>query len=194
MGELGKLPPELVIYVDIFTDYKLTSLDGWGENATFREVYSKVLHSYGKFLGLWRNSEILYGILVHVKIEPGQLVARLCQYPVTEDVRDPLLWYSPLFTVTLRDGAAQVNCQRRCCTSHLQIKDGFLDFACGCQSLSEGLSMNDLFNRWMEQSRGPRFRFSFTHMFGYKEGTLIKFTNCCSGMMEVEGATLNFAS
>ncbi|XP_076470183.1 F-box only protein 31-like isoform X2 [Babylonia areolata] len=115
------------------TEFNLTSLEGWGDNTTFRDVYTKVLYPYGKCLGLWRNWDIPCGFFMHVQMEPGRIAARFCRFPlsdysvwifrqgliehppddtvVAQGIDDPLQWFSPLFTITLREG---LRCRKRC--------------------------------------------------------------------------------
>lgn len=86
-------------------EFGFTSKEGW--NATFREIYAKILYKYGYCIGLWRETSSCYGGLIYAQYEPGCIVGR--GFYSLKDVREPLK-SQPLFKIILKDGKAEMLC------------------------------------------------------------------------------------
>lgn len=100
-------------------EFGFTNKEGW--DASFREIYSKVLYKYGYCVGVWRETSSCYGGLIYVQYEPGCILAQSL-YSL-KDVRKPLQ-SKPLFKITLRDGTAQVICLKGYGEQHLCTMSG----------------------------------------------------------------------
>lgn len=63
-------------------------LEEW--DTTYYNIYTKVLHRYGRCLGLWRRNILPYGGLMQVKVDHGRLLATEYQPPFVSDIHGPL--------------------------------------------------------------------------------------------------------
>ena len=61
-------------------------------------------------------------LVCFVQLEKGQFVARYCKFPKREDVRTPLCWSKPVFSVTMKDGEGQAICHKKCPSWGVHLK------------------------------------------------------------------------
>ncbi|CAG2223147.1 FBXO31 [Mytilus edulis] len=59
-------------------------------DTTYYNIYTKVLHRYGRCLGLWRRNMRPYGGLMQVKVDNGRLLATEYKPPYVSDIHGPL--------------------------------------------------------------------------------------------------------
>ncbi|XP_071141069.1 F-box only protein 31-like isoform X1 [Mytilus edulis] len=59
-------------------------------DTTYYNIYTKVLHRYGRCLGLWRRNMRPYGGLIQVKVDNGRLLATEYKPPYVSDIHGPL--------------------------------------------------------------------------------------------------------
>ncbi|XP_052096601.1 F-box only protein 31-like [Mytilus californianus] len=63
-------------------------VDEW--ETTYYNIYTKVLHRYGRCLGLWRRNILPYGGLLQIKVDHGRLLATEYKPPFVSDMHGPL--------------------------------------------------------------------------------------------------------
>ncbi|KAK7694092.1 hypothetical protein QCA50_003668 [Cerrena zonata] len=54
--------------------YGITSLELFQPGATFRQVYTGLLHTYGPFIGLWANDDPYHGAVIQFRYRRGGIV------------------------------------------------------------------------------------------------------------------------
>ncbi|XP_076082197.1 F-box only protein 31-like isoform X1 [Mytilus galloprovincialis] len=59
-------------------------------DTTYYNIYTKVLHRYGRCLGLWRRNMRPYGGLMQVKVDNERLLATEYKPPYVSDIHGPL--------------------------------------------------------------------------------------------------------
>ncbi|XP_063437101.1 F-box only protein 31-like isoform X2 [Mytilus trossulus] len=59
-------------------------------DTTYYNIYTKVLHKYGRCLGLWRRNMRPYGGLMQIKVDNGRLLATEYKPPYVSDIHGPL--------------------------------------------------------------------------------------------------------
>ncbi|XP_041376674.1 F-box only protein 31-like [Gigantopelta aegis] len=114
-------------------DFNFTNNEGW--NASYKDVYAKVLHRFGQTVGLWQAEMSHYGALVHVQFDEGRIIGRQCMAPVAPHVSDALR-VKTLFTIQFTQDQEDVEifCHKGFSDPHkgcLEWKeDGSLLFRC----------------------------------------------------------------
>lgn len=112
-----------------YRDYHVVSKEGWEDETSFHILYTKVLYKYYKFLGLWNFTKSPYGMLLHIKMERGQIAGYNSLPPPDENVRGPLHCGMCLFCVVLEDSQCVVLCRERH-HANLKMKDVGMSFRC----------------------------------------------------------------
>ncbi|PVD21274.1 hypothetical protein C0Q70_19445 [Pomacea canaliculata] len=137
MTELESLPNELLIYILKFLDstdvIKVAQtckrlLQICQAEILWQHLCQRVLYHYGKFQGFWKLPGNAYGMLVHIKVENGQIVGHVIQPPLSWNVVDPVR-LKPLFIITVRDNECVVLC-RQGCSAQIKMESEKATFKC----------------------------------------------------------------
>ncbi|KAK3596890.1 hypothetical protein CHS0354_029077 [Potamilus streckersoni] len=140
-------------------DYKLKSNKSW--NASYFEIYSKVLVKYGTLIGAWKTMMNCYGGLFNVTYCLGQILVE--EYFATKYIQDNLKSV-PWFSISLEDGEATVKCLQGFDQPHPgdvkfdqeEVADGRHTMTTNLICLSSHQEVNEdsvEFQRWMEQEK-----------------------------------------
>ncbi|KAL3859365.1 hypothetical protein ACJMK2_009589 [Sinanodonta woodiana] len=140
-------------------EYKLKTNKNW--NASYFEIYSKVLIKYGALLGAWKTTMNCYGGLFNVTYCLGQILVE--EYFPTKCIFDSLKSI-PWFSISLENGEATVKCLQGFDVPHPgdvkfdqeEVKDGKHTVTTNLICLSSHQEENEdseEFQRWIEQEK-----------------------------------------
>lgn len=141
--------------------------------SSYMHFYTKLLHKYGKLVGLWQTSIASYGGLLQVKFEDGMLVGIEWHPPSDPNLCGPLR-RKDLFSIEiLPDGQAQILCRKgigshKC---HIQLTDenSFYSKCCGADYHKHPGGKHKEFMEWLQEES------SFVLDPHLKELSLMKF-------------------
>ncbi|KAK7505289.1 hypothetical protein BaRGS_00003451 [Batillaria attramentaria] len=95
-------------------DYGIRLAEQRDSDFTYQRLYTRLLYQFGHCLGLWKlgTSSSLFGMVVHIKFDSGQITAYHCRAPFSGDVRDPLNVKTELFRLVMSSGGGRVHCRK----------------------------------------------------------------------------------
>lgn len=148
-------------------EFNFTANDGW--NATYWDIYTKVLYKYGWLVSLWRRDLDPYGGIVQIKYEEGRIVGYDYLPPVYPKVHENLI-RKKLFSVHLKpDGKLELSCLRGYKGPHkckvTNYKEDGVTIKCSdisCHKHPDGDSNDYL--KWVSDVFDPGNQFGFYHL------------------------------
>ena len=106
--------------------------------ASFYDIYTRVLHRYGTCLGLWRRQLYPYGGLLQIKIDAGRLIGIEFHPPIVWDIRGPLRPRN-VFSIGINTNKTEILCLRGYHGPHpgsLQFDKNGVDVIFTCNKMS----------------------------------------------------------
>ncbi|XP_077983369.1 F-box only protein 31-like [Glandiceps talaboti] len=142
-------------------EYNVDCLDGW-KNASFKDLYTKILHHYGYIFGIWQPEIGPYGGLVHISVVDGTIVAQQHLPPCDPNVTAPLRMKTT-FSISLNDdGKAELRCLKgprgphKCLITLLneESKDSFCLKCCKPDKHRHPGGRHEELRSWLEEELG----------------------------------------
>ncbi|KAK3086110.1 hypothetical protein FSP39_013713 [Pinctada imbricata] len=164
-------------------EYKY-AVEGGLENSSYYKIYSKVLHKYGKSVGLWRRDRKVYGGLVWIRYDKEGIVGSELLAPLSPNVKESMRRFD-LFNISLTsEDEVKVTCTAEVnghpCSVKVKPKKGTCKYTCLDTSnhlygdkkidLKNDSSLIEVLNIWLDNERGSDGDNDMYHFTYYGRG------------------------